>query len=84
MGLAGFTPYQEEVAQLAREQHGFNKGQVFQLKKEGRSDNGRLSAECLHSVLDFDRFGDPLDAEEILSKQYGLERSLIDAHVDVP
>ncbi len=84
MGAIDVPPGVEEVLSMARSEKGFLKGLVVALKKEGGVDNGRIQAEVLHQILDTQVLGEPLDVQELLCRQYGLERVVLESTADVP
>jgi len=83
-GLLDIPPHAEDSVKAARDARGFVEGMVFEVAKEGGTENGRIVVTALHEILDLQRFGDALDVVELVCRQYGIDRGLVDRTADVP
>jgi len=82
MGAVDLPVGAERTVAEVRMERGFVKGMVFALKKEGGVENGRIVVEPLHQILDLGSLPPPMDVEELLCRQYGLERALVETGSD--
>jgi hypothetical protein len=77
MGAVDLPVGAERTVAEVRLERGFVKGMVFALKKEGGVENGRIVVEPLHQILDLSALPEPMDVQDLLCRQYGLERGLV-------